>query len=693
MPVAGREGLAPRLRGVALGVILMLTAVSSTRGQMSPGPLSAPHQDLDSALKCFTCHGKGEGSMREHCLACHTEIAFLVAHGRGLHARPGTEKCASCHPDHAGRDFAMVAWEEGKAESFDHARAGWPLEGKHSGPACRDCHKPAFQTSEVARLSKRKDRREGWIGLDPACLSCHPSKDVHRGALGVDCAKCHDPRAWKPAPRFDHAKTAYPLTGRHAKVACDTCHLAAALKRPLDAQGKAIPLYKPLPHKECSACHTDPHAGQLGTDCSRCHNSETWKSVDEKKFDHERTRYPLRGRHVTVPCARCHDPGTAGGKKPAFAACASCHADAHAGTATLAGKIVDCAACHRVEGWRPSTYTPEQHATTRYPLAGAHLRLDCAACHRKNPPGVPAQALGRAAVLMRPQHERCTSCHEDAHGGQLAARPDRGACEPCHRVEGWKPSTFGIAEHARLKLPLQGRHASVPCAACHGPARQGLPPLPGRELLGRGGVALGLRETSCTDCHFDPHEGRFAARGERPKANGCVACHDTRAFRPSTVDVAIHRTFGLPLEGAHRAVPCQDCHRESKAAPSKSSLLLNRSEAVRLPFILKERTCEACHRSPHGNQFAQRRDRGGCAGCHNEDVFRPASRFDHARDAGFPLQGAHARVACARCHPSRRDAAGKPFITYRPAPRECKACHGPRPIGKLARIDGPEDRS
>lgn len=622
--------------------------------------------------------------MNELCLACHKEIAFLVTRSRGLHGQSANEKCARCHPDHAGRDFKMIQFEEGGPEKFDHARSGWPLDGKHAPLKCGDCHKPEMQRSETASLSQRKDKATLWIGLDGACLSCHAPKDVHKGALGPKCETCHDGAAWKPAPRFDHARTDYPLTGKHATVECNKCHMAPSLKLPVDGKGQPGPLYKPLPHKECSACHADPHQNQLGPACTRCHNTENWKSVDQKKFNHDLTRYPLRGKHVALQCGQCHDPKTAWGKKPPYATCGSCHVDAHAGTATLAGKAVDCAPCHGVEGFRPSTYTVEQHRASAYPLLGAHATVKCEACHTKNPAGILPEKLGKARVLMRMAHERCTSCHRDDHGGQFASRPDRGACEPCHRVEAWKPSTYTAKEHARLRLGLTGRHAKIECAACHGPARKGLPPLPGLEKLGKAAVALILTDTSCTACHYDAHDGRFSPKGARPKKSGCLACHNVNAFRPSTVDLAAHAAFGYPLGGAHRAVSCDGCHRESKPAPPRPSLVLLRTVAPPMPFTLKDKKCEACHPNPHGNQFARRRAGGACVSCHNEDVFKPASRFNHDRDSSYPLEGAHARVACGRCHPSRQDSAGRPFVLYKPTPKDCKSCHGERPPGSLS---------
>lgn len=669
------------LPGVVVAVLL--AAVGEAHAQVSPGPLAAAHKELDTPLKCFECHGQGKEAMRERCLACHKDIAWTIEHQAGLHAQKGNEKCAACHPDHAGPEFAMIAWEEGSPEKFDHARTGWPLAGKHAALKCAECHMPRFQTAESAKLLKRKDHAKSWLGLERVCASCHAREDVHRGALGKDCARCHDEKAWKPAPRFDHAKTEYPLTGRHADVPCAKCHLAASLRPDKDAEGKPIPRYKPVPHQECSACHADPHAARLGPQCSKCHATTGWTQTGRKGFDHDKTRYPLRGRHAALRCEQCHDPRAAWGKKPPFQSCTACHADAraghadpHAGKATLQGKAVDCASCHDVKGWTPSTYTVEMHRAAAYPLQGKHAEVRCASCHRRSPAGVAPETLGSSGVLMRMAHARCRDCHGDDHGGQLARRPGAGACESCHKVEGWKPSTFTVADHARLRLALVGRHAAIACAACHGPQRRGLAPLPGNDTIGRAGVALTLREIDCVACHVDPHQGRFSPRGARAKATGCLACHSLQAFRPSTVDVTLHRSFGSPLEGAHRAVPCDDCHRESKGQPIGSSLPLPARELPRLTFEVADKRCQACHADPHGGQFARRKAQGACSGCHNEDFFRPASRFDHAKDAGFSLEGAHAKVPCARCHPAKRDAAGKPFVVYRPVPKDCKACHG-----------------
>ena len=576
------------LAGAWSSALVVVLAVAA-HAQVSPGPLSAAHRALDGPTQCFQCHAKagGPAEMQGRCLACHTEIGWMRQHQRGLHARV-KDPCSKCHPDHAGRDFALIAWDGGSPQHFDHARAGWTLEGKHAQLECRSCHRPESQHGDAAALIRKHDRGASWLGLDTACASCH--RDPHAGSLGRECTRCHGMEAWKPAPRFDHATTDYPLTGAHARVECAKCHATVTLVKQWTPQGAPVPVYTPVPHVECSSCHSDPHAGRFGPGCAKCHTTADFEQVNRGSFDHDRTRYPLRGRHAAVACERCHDPKTGFGQKPAFAACTDCHADAHAGQATLAGKRADCAACHTVDGFTPSTFTVAQHRASAYPLDGRHATAACAACHRRLATGDPAAAtLGSARVVMRPAR------------------------------------------------------------------------------------------AACSDCHLDPHRGRFSPGGARARAEGCVACHSLEAFRPSGFDAAAHARSGFALEGAHRATPCLGCHASLKHPPSPSTLLAAAADARVLPLDDAPTRCAGCHTDPHGGQFAARQDKGACSGCHGLDGFAPAARFDHARDTRYKLDGAHARAACAACHRPVRDADGATRVRYHGTPTACEACHATTP--------------
>lgn len=658
---------------------LVAPRVSRLAGQVSPGPLAKPHADLEGTLKCTRCHGGGEEGMRAKCVSCHKDVNWLAEQKRGFHGSRDTRgaTCASCHPDHAGEDFPMVKWPEGSAERFDHRRAGYPLEQTHAELTCDKCHTAKLQLSPAARLSARK-LTGGWIGLETGCTSCH--EDIHRGALGgsADCRTCHDMGKWTVTPGFDHDTTGYALDGEHATVACDKCHLAAALKPRRDAAGHPIPVYKPVPHQNCTACHSDVHKGQFGPTCTECHSATGWKEIDRDRFSHDKTRYPLRGRHARMKCADCHGSfSTPALKRPAFATCGGCHQDAHNGTATLAGAIVDCEKCHGLAGFTPATYTVEQHRASKYPLEGKHRSARCSSCHATE--AVPARASrwGSSKVILRPPYVRCLDCHADDHGGQLAGQPAKGECADCHAVSGWTPSTYGADRHGPLRLGLEGRHAEVDCRACHGGDRKALPPLPATSRLGKAAFLFRVTEVECGACHLDPHRRRFAAGGPRGKATGCLACHDTRAFHPSTADVAAHGDFGFALKGAHRATPCVACHAEMKRTATGLRPTLVRSGTAIGPMPFEAKTsCAACHDNMHGDQFATRGDQGRCEACHDEDAFQPATAFDHNRDAAFKLRGGHEGVPCNRCHPSDVKSRDPKALIYRPLSGKCESCHG-----------------
>ncbi len=670
-----------RIGGLLL-LVLALAPLGHARGrlagQVSPGPLAKAHADLEGSLKCTKCHGGGNEGMLARCVSCHKDIGWLRERNRGFHGARETRAatCASCHPDHAGLDFAMVKWPDGSAEQFNHTRAGWALKQSHAELKCEKCHTGKLQVSASARLSARKTGT-GWTGLETGCTDCH--EDVHRGALGqsADCVKCHDAGKWTVTPGFDHDTTGYALDGKHERVECDKCHLAEGLTPRRDAGGHLVPVYKPVPHARCNDCHADVHKGQFGGGCTDCHTTDGWKQIDRERFNHNRTKYPLRGKHAAVRCVDCHgDFSTPALKKPAFTACGACHKDAHNRTATLAGQVVDCEKCHGVSGFTPATFTVAQHQNSKYPLAGKHADVKCAACHPKAT--VPAQAArwGTSKVVLRPAFARCLDCHADDHGGQLASQPSKGECADCHKVDGWRPSSYDRAQHGRLRLALEGRHADIECRACHGADRKRLPPIATPARLGTATFLFKVTEIECSACHSDPHQGRFAAGGPRAKSRGCLACHDTRTFHPATAGIEAHADFGFALNGAHRATACVACHEEMKRTGStpRPSLVRAGTTFPRLDFVAK-RTCAECHDNVHGDQFASRKDKGACEACHGEDAFQPASKFDHDRDASFRLRGGHEGVPCNRCHPTDIKGGDPRRLIFRPVSGKCESCH------------------
>jgi hypothetical protein len=530
--------------------------------------------------------------------------------------------------EHQGRDFELVFWGKPGRAAFDHAQTGFVLQGRHASLTCESCHRPRRLHDAAALARGGVNTKRTFLGLSQGCASCHA--DPHRGQFAPrGCTDCHDQERWTPPARFDHRKTAFPLTGAHAPVPCASCHAPAA--------GGAT-RFKGTPHQTCASCHRDPHAGRMGPSCDSCHSTAAWTRIQAGRFDHGRTRFPLSGLHQRVACGACHARGSGGGMKfqgLAFQTCASCHADPHDGRLGSA-----CATCHTTAGWARVQPGRFDHERTSFPLRGKHAQVECDSCHR---PGRP----------RRMPHAACTDCHADRHAGQLAGRAD-GGCETCHDVAGFEPARFSPEDHAKTRLPLTGAHLAVPCDACH------------REVPLERLRALGIRppplapspteqlrfaSTGCAECHADPHRGQTARLGT------CESCHTNAAWSAVTFD---HARTGFPLAGAHASTPCRGCHPADGGAPT---------------FAGRSADCAACHRDPHGGQFA-RDGRTDCARCHEPASWKKV-RFDHDRDTSFPLQGAHRAVACASCH--LRPAPAGSIMVFKGIGKACSDCHGSEP--------------
>jgi len=636
------------LRRCLPALLLLSLVVLPANAQISPGPLSKPHQSLSGTTECARCHEFGASAPTFKCLECHTEIARLLSEQRGYHARlqmqnPNGKDCVRCHLEHNGVDFPLIHWER-PPQQFDHRLTGYPLQGKHAGVACEKCHTPAHISPDIRPLIKRKDLSKSYLGLSIQCQSCH--EDVHKGQLGKDCVSCHNVNDWKDAKKFDHSKTRYPLTGLHIQAACEKCH------KPDTAGGPAR--FTGMKFASCTDCHVDPHRGGFRQRCEECHTTAGWKKLLPKfAFDHSKTKFPLLGAHIKVNCTACHAGGEF--KKPlAFASCADCHKDVHHGQFTDRASKGECSECHNVEGWKPSVFGVKEHKTSRYPLEGKHATVECAKCH------IPA---GKDTVY-NVKFANCTDCHKDAHDGQFAGPPHNNRCEECHTVQGFQRSLFTIAMHQKTKFPLTGAHAAVPCNECH---KQGLAHRTDKIL------PFHFADKTCTACHQDPHHGEFRDRMARRRPDGttfgCEACHNTRSW--TEVNGFDHSMTNFPLFGVHRTVSCRQCH---KAIPGTHEI----------QFKGTSLECETCHTEPHAGQFKNRSGKTPCADCHNAERWVP-STFNHDKRTPFPLTGGHARVACDKCHTASKLVNGNPVILYKQVPVKCEACHGNEPVPQRPR--------
>jgi hypothetical protein len=264
-------------------------------------PLLGKHRP---PAKCTSCH-KGDlykDKLKSDCASCHQKD------DEKAHKGNFGPKCETCHTE---RDWKEIL--------FDHDRkTKYPLLGKHRPPAkCTSCHK-----GDISREKLKSD-----------CYSCHEKDDKHKGQEGRKCEPCHNEESWNKA-KFDHRQSRFPLTGKHVTTECKKCH--------------AAPTYKDA-KLDCWSCHEkddrEIHKRRLGPQCESCHNARAWKLWD---FDHDKTSYPLGGKHKGIACHECHrDPVE---KKISLSvSCVSCHDkdDEHNGNF---GRT--CERCHVASSWK-----------------------------------------------------------------------------------------------------------------------------------------------------------------------------------------------------------------------------------------------------------------------------------------------------------------------------------------------------
>jgi hypothetical protein len=297
-----------------------------------------------------------------------------------------------------------------EAARFDHARTGYPLEGRHTAVGCGGCHRPG--------LPPRPARA--------ACTDCHA--DTHLGQLAdasrrTQCESCHDVTGFRPArfPLERHQASRFALQGAHAAVACDGCHRRLSpleLRRKLpafklgDAGRVRVTAQFRFAATGCADCHGDPHRGELdarrqGAGCTSCHDERSWRAT----FDHSTTRFALTGPHARASCDKCHVPAPVGARKARLklgglgTTCESCHRDPHQGqfAAAAGGAARACTECHSGAEVKAAGFDHGRDAS--FPLQGAHARAACSACHRREKRGTAE------FTRYRPLPRACADCH------------------------------------------------------------------------------------------------------------------------------------------------------------------------------------------------------------------------------------------------------------------------------------------
>lgn len=331
-------------------------------------------------------------------------------------------------------------------------------------------------------------------------------------------------------------------------------------------------------------------------------------------------------------CRKCHAPFARDDQRKL---CLDCHKDVGGDIARKGGfhgrfepaRTGQCRNCHTDHEGRDADIvrlTPQtfNHAMTDYPLKGGHARVACGECHE--PKAKHREAPGT-----------CIGCHAPDDPHRKALGED---CASCHTVERWKDTRFDHAKATENRYPLTGAHATTDCGLCHSGQRYKDTP------------------TTCIACHRidDAHQG---ARGE-----DCKSCHSTKEWKEPTFD-HLKRT-GFALTAGHAKVACQACHTGNNFEKTNG------------------KTCVDCHRSDDAHKG---RNGPECKDCHSTSSWT-SSRFDHAKQTKFALNGAHSTLTCVACHKGaaktekldkacvachREDDAHKEALGT-----DCAACHG-----------------
>jgi len=451
--------------------------------------LDGAHLNLD----CIQCHETAYTGTPNTCYGCHQSDFENTPDPEHIDAGFSND-CLQCH--NTG-DWNTV--------QFDHANTEFQLTGAHIPLDCNDCHS------------------EGYTGTPTDCYSCHqteyeetPDPDHVASGFSFDCTMCHSTAEWTPA-EFDHANTDFPLTGAHTELLCLDCHSEGYENTPV----------------ECYDCHSTGYSGaenpihnlpSFSHECTDCHNTTAW---DPSFFDHDtQTQYALEGAHSEVSCAMCHPAGVYDGTA---SDCWSCHEtdynEANDPDHASANFSHDCTQCHSLNGWSPAEF---DHATTDFPLTGAHESLDCVACHSEGYSGTPTA---------------CYACHNTDYDNTSSPNHEAADfdtdCTECHTTTAWTPASWS---HNDTDYPLTGAHITVDCALCHVNNQYNGTP------------------TECFFCHQDDYNNADDPNHQSAGfPTDCTECHTTTAWDPATFN---HLQWFPIYSGEHRGEwdTCSDCH-------------------------------------------------------------------------------------------------------------------------------------
>lgn len=501
-----------------------------------------------------------------------------------------------------------------KFEGMSNCTLCHELGEKVASSKCLDCHK------EIKSLVSNK---KGY----------HSSSEVKK----KDCFQCHSEHHGRnfemirfDEKAFNHELTGYKLEGKHEEIDCRKCHVSENISN--TTFKKKSKTFLGLDTK-CLTCHDDYHQKTLSSnDCASCHDTQTFSPA--KKFDHNTSEFPLKGKHTTVDCKECHAKSIKNGKDfqqfndVDFSDCKSCHEDLH--NNQLIGQ---CKQCHTETSF--ATFTGKgvfNHNTTNFTLKGSHKVIDCFSCHTKT--SDPKLVFQNKVNV---DENNCLACHNDEHEGKFG-----NECVKCHNENSFTTLKNKEAfNHNLTDYPLEGMHTKVDCKQCH-----------------KGKFTTEMEFNSCNNCHEDYHEGQFKKNGFTPD---CVQCHTLdNNFTYSLFSFEEHDKTAFPLEGAHIATPCFACHVDENTK--------------KWTFNNKGSKCITCHEDIHKSFIDEKYyPNNNCNQCHVNESWDQLN-FNHSITS-WELEGKHAEIKCGQCHFKFDETTKVKKQLFKTLNSECIQCH------------------
>ncbi|HJW31052.1 MAG TPA: hypothetical protein VJ508_17620, partial [Saprospiraceae bacterium] len=197
---------------------------------------SFPLLGAHATVNCQACHANGYQGTPTDCVACHQKDYDQSTNPPHAASQFPTD-CKLCHTE--------TAWAPA---TFDHNTTAFPLHGAHATVNCLSCH------------------ANGYQGTPTDCVACH-QQDYDQSTnpphatnhYPTDCKLCHSETAWSPSS-FDHNATAFPLTGAHITVDCQSCHASGYQGTPT----ACVACHQPDFNQSANPSHTSLG---LSTDC------------------------------------------------------------------------------------------------------------------------------------------------------------------------------------------------------------------------------------------------------------------------------------------------------------------------------------------------------------------------------------------------------------------------------------------